>query len=238
MQVPPKVDYRLTDHWRTLGPVLLSLREPEMQVQTTEVTMRAIGYQHSLSITDAGSLVDIEQPKPMPTGRDLLASVAAISVNPVDTKVRMRAQPEPGQWKVLGWDAAGTVEGIGPDVTRFQPGDAVFYAGAIGRPGTAAEFHLVDERIVGSKPKTLTMAEAAALPLTAITAWEMLFDRLDIRKAIPRRGERDPNHRRGRRGGLDRDPARAAADRFDCHRDRLAGRNAGLDPRPGRASCD
>ena len=147
--------------------------------------MRAIGYQHSLPITDAASLVDIEQPKPTPTGRDLLVSVAAISVNPVDTKVRMRAQPEAGQWKVLGWDAAGTVEAIGPDVTGFQPGDAVFYAGAIGRPGTDAEFHLVDERIVGTKPKTLTMAEAAALPLTAITAWEMLFDRLDIRKAVP-----------------------------------------------------
>ena len=147
--------------------------------------MRAIGYQNSLPISDANALVDIEQPKPTPTGRDLLVSVAAISVNPVDTKVRMRAQPEPGAWKVLGWDAAGTVEAVGPDVTRFRPGDAVFYAGAIGRPGTDAEFHLVDERIVGTKPKTLTMAEAAALPLTAITAWETLFDRLDIRRAVP-----------------------------------------------------
>ncbi len=147
--------------------------------------MRAIGYQTSLPISDPNALVDIEQSKPTPSGHDLLVSVAAISVNPVDTKVRMRAQPEPGGWKVLGWDAAGIVEAVGPDVSRFRPGDAVFYAGAIGRPGTDAEFNLVDERIVGAKPATLTMAEAAALPLTAITAWEALFDRLDIHKPVP-----------------------------------------------------
>jgi zinc-binding alcohol dehydrogenase family protein len=97
----------------------------------------------------------------------------------------MRAQPEPGQWKVLGWDAAGTIEAVGPEVTLFAPGDAVFYAGALGRPGTNAEFHLVDERIVGKKPASLGFAEAAAMPLTAITAWEALFDRLDIRKTVP-----------------------------------------------------
>ena len=147
--------------------------------------MRAVGYQSSLAISDPASLIDIERPRPAPTGRDLLVSVKAVSVNPVDTKVRMRAQPEAGDWKILGWDAAGIVDSVGPDVTRFQPGDAVFYAGALGRSGTNAEFHLVDERIVGTKPASLSMAAAAALPLTAITAWETLFDRLDIRKPVP-----------------------------------------------------
>jgi len=144
--------------------------------------MRAIGYQTSLPIADPASLTDIDLPRPEPTGHDLLVRVEAVSVNPVDTKVRMRAQPEPGQWKVLGWDAAGTVEAVGPEVTLFRPGEAVFYAGALGRPGTNAEFHLVDERIVGHKPASLGFAEAAALPLTAITAWEMLFDRLGIER--------------------------------------------------------
>ncbi|MFC0407249.1 zinc-binding alcohol dehydrogenase family protein [Roseomonas elaeocarpi] len=147
--------------------------------------MRAIGYQTSLPISDPASLSDIELPRPEAAGRDLLVRVEAVSVNPVDTKVRMRAQPEAGQWKVLGWDAVGTVEEVGPEVTRFRTGDQVFYAGALGRPGTNAEFHLVDERIVGHKPATLSVAEAAALPLTAITAWEALFDRLDVRKPVP-----------------------------------------------------
>ena len=146
--------------------------------------MRAIGYQTSRSIDDPNSLVDIDQPTPRPDEHDLLVAVAAVSVNPVDTKVRMRAQPEQGGWKVLGWDAAGIVEAVGSRVSRFKPGDAVFYAGALERPGTNAEYHLVDERIVGTKPATLSMAEAAALPLTAITAWETLFDRLDIRRAV------------------------------------------------------
>ncbi len=147
--------------------------------------MRAVGYQSSLPVSDAASLVDIELPRPEPGGHDLLVAVRAVSVNPVDTKVRMRAVPEAGAWKVLGWDAAGVVEAVGPQVTRFRPGDAVFYAGALGRPGTNAELHLVDERIVGASPKSLSMAEAAALPLTAITAWETLFDRLDVRRAVP-----------------------------------------------------
>src|SRR4051812_21825738 len=147
--------------------------------------MRAIGYQTSLPIADPASLTDIDLPRPEPTGHDLLVRVEAVSVNPVDTKVRMRAQPEPGQWKVLGWDAAGTVEAVGPAVTLFRPGEAVFYAGALGRPGTNAEFHLVDERIVGHKPASLGFAEAAALPLTAITAWEALIDRLDVRNPVP-----------------------------------------------------
>lgn len=147
--------------------------------------MRAIGFQQSGSINRDEALVDIELPKPTPTGRDLLVEVKAISVNPVDVKVRQSAQPEPGNWKVLGWDAAGIVTAVGDEVTLFQPGDAVFYAGAIGRSGTNAEYHVVDERIVGIKPKTLDWAAAAALPLTSITAWEMLFERLDVKKAVP-----------------------------------------------------
>ena len=147
--------------------------------------MKAVGYQKSLPITEAKSLVDIELPKPTPGGRDLLVKVQAVSVNPVDTKMRMRAEPPAGGWQVLGWDAVGVVEAAGPDAKLFKAGDSVFYAGSINRQGTNAEFHLVDERIVGPKPKSLSNAEAAALPLTAITAWEMLFDRLDVKKPVP-----------------------------------------------------
>jgi NADPH2:quinone reductase len=147
--------------------------------------MRAVGYQTSLPIQDPASLVDIELPTPQPLGRDLLVHVHAVSVNPVDTKVRKRAQAEPGGWKVLGYDAAGVVVETGPDVTLFKPGDAVFYAGDITRSGTNAEYHVVDERIVGHKPTYLNWAQAAALPLTAITAWEALFDRLDVKKPVP-----------------------------------------------------
>ena len=142
--------------------------------------MRAIGYQQPGDIGRADALVDIELPTPTPAGRDLLVEVRAVSVNPVDTKRRRSAPPEGQAWKVLGWDAAGVVEAVGPEVTLFRPGDEVFYAGAIGRPGTNSEYHLVDERIVGAKPRTLGWAEAAALPLTAITAWEGLFHRLDV----------------------------------------------------------
>ena len=148
--------------------------------------MRAIGYQTPLPIADDHSLVDIELPRPTPSGRDLLVEIKAISVNPVDTKVRANARPEGGGWKVLGWDAAGIVVEAGPEASLFKPGDEVFYAGALTRPGTYAEFHVVDERIIGRKPKTLGWAEAAALPLTAITAWEALFDRLDVKgRAVP-----------------------------------------------------
>jgi NADPH:quinone reductase len=151
--------------------------------------MRAVGYQRSLPITDDAALVDIDLPTPEPSGRDLLVEVRAVSVNPVDTKVRRRAAPEDGGWKVLGWDAAGVVAAVGPEVSRFRPGDEVLYAGAIDRQGTNSEYHLVDERIVGRKPALLSWAEAAALPLTAITAWETLFDRLDIRKPVPAPGQ-------------------------------------------------
>lgn len=147
--------------------------------------MRAIAYQTSQEITSETALVDIEQPVPEPKGRDLLVEIKAVSVNPVDTKLRRNAAPANGEWRVLGFDAAGIVKAVGPDVTLFKAGDAVFYAGAIDRPGTNSEFHLVDERIVGSKPASLDFVAAAALPLTAITAWEMLFDRLKVRDAVP-----------------------------------------------------
>ena len=147
--------------------------------------MKAIGYYRSLPIAEPESLLDLEVEKPSPTGRDLLVKIEAVSVNPVDTKVRMRAAGEGGKPKILGYDAAGTVAATGPDCRLFKPGDAVWYAGSIVRPGTNAEYHLVDERIVGPKPKTLSFAEAAALPLTAITAWEMLFDRFGVRIGKP-----------------------------------------------------
>jgi len=139
--------------------------------------MRAVAYRQSLPITAADALVDVELERPQATGRDLLVAVKAVSVNPVDYKVRLRADPR-GEAKVLGFDAAGVVVETGSDVSLFKPGDEVFYAGTIVRSGTNAEFHLVDERIVGHKPRSLSFAEAAALPLTSITAWELLFDRL------------------------------------------------------------
>lgn len=142
--------------------------------------MRAVGFRQPLPISDPNSLIDFETDKPSPAGRDLLVEVKAVAVNPVDTKVRARAEVPAGQTRIPGWDAAGVVVAVGPDVTLFKPGDEVYYAGTITRPGTNAEFHLVDERIVGRKPSTLSFAEAAALPLTTITAWELLFDRLQI----------------------------------------------------------
>lgn len=151
--------------------------------------MKAVGYAKSLPITEHESLVDFEATKPEPKGHDLRVAVRAISVNPVDTKVRKRAAPPAGEMKILGYDAAGVVDAVGPEVTLFKPGDEVFYAGSIGRRGTNAEFHLVDERIVGRKPSSLSFAQSAALPLTSITAWELLFDRLGAArsdKADPR----------------------------------------------------
>ncbi|WP_448134788.1 zinc-binding alcohol dehydrogenase family protein [Stenotrophomonas rhizophila] len=141
--------------------------------------MKAVAYtEHGLPISDPRALQDVTLPIPQPGPRDLRVAVRAISVNPVDTKVRNGvAVTEP---RVLGWDAVGIVDAVGDEVTLFQPGDAVFYAGAIGRPGSNAEYQQVDERIVGHKPASLDDAAAAALPLTAITAWELLFDRLRI----------------------------------------------------------
>ncbi len=147
--------------------------------------MRAVAYKIPQAISAETSLIDVDLPVPTPEGRDLLVEIKAVSVNPVDTKVRAGSKPEPDQLRVLGFDAAGIVKAVGPGVKLFQPGDAVFYAGAINRPGSNAEFHLVDERLVGKKPETLDFPAAAALPLTAITAWEMLFHRLKVNDPVP-----------------------------------------------------
>ncbi len=145
--------------------------------------MKAVGLRKSLPIAENESLIDYELPAPEPRERDLIVEIRAVSVNPVDTKMRMRGVPA-GETKILGFDAAGVVKSVGKAATLFKPGDEVFYAGSNIRPGTNAELHAVDERIVGRKPKKLSFAEAAALPLTSITAWELLFDRF----RIPRSG--------------------------------------------------
>ena len=147
--------------------------------------MKAVAYRQAGPLERPDSLLDADLPTPVPTGRDLLVEIAAVSVNPVDTKVRASTAPAAGDLKVLGWDAVGRVVATGNQATDFRPGDEVWYAGSIARPGANSQFHLVDERLVGRKPATLSDAEAAALPLTAITAWEMLFDRLDVRRAVP-----------------------------------------------------
>ncbi|MDJ0647236.1 MAG: zinc-binding alcohol dehydrogenase family protein [Xenococcaceae cyanobacterium MO_188.B19] len=142
--------------------------------------MKAVGLTQYLPITDENTLLDLEIHKPITSGHDLLVEVKAISVNPVDTKVRAPKDKVETTPKILGWDAAGVVVEVGDKVTKFQPGDEVYYAGDITRPGSNSEFQLVDERIVGHKPKNLDFASAAALPLTSITAWEALFERLNI----------------------------------------------------------
>jgi len=147
--------------------------------------MNAVGYFKSLPISDPDSLTDIELPQPTATGHDLLVKIRAIAVNPVDYKVRLRVHPADGEPKVLGWDAVGEVVATGEATTRFQPGDVVYYAGDLNRQGSNAEFQLVDERLVGLKPSSLTDAEAAALPLTTITAWELLFEHLSIQQQSP-----------------------------------------------------
>jgi NADPH:quinone reductase len=142
--------------------------------------MKAVGLYQHLPIDKPDSLVDLDLPKPEPSGRDLLVRVEAVSVNPVDTKVRAPGKPARTTPLVLGWDAAGVVDAVGPAVERFKPGDPVFYAGDITRSGSNSEYQLVDERIVGRRPRSLTVEEAAAFPLVAITAYEALFDRLGI----------------------------------------------------------
>ena len=151
--------------------------------------MKAVAYQKPLSIDHADALVDVTLPDPVATGHDLLVEVKAVSVNPVDVKMRSGSKPAPGEWKVLGWDAAGIVRAVGPEVRLFQPGDRVWYAGSIARSGSNSELQLVDERIVGKMPATLDFAAAAALPLTSLTAWEMLFDRLGIQKGAAASGK-------------------------------------------------
>ena len=143
--------------------------------------MKAIGYTDAGPISAKNALVEFETDKPQPGSNDLLVEVRGISVNPVDVKVRTKAQPD-GAPRILGFDAAGIVKEVGPETTRFRPGDEVFYAGDITRPGTNAEFHIVDERIVGRKPSSLGFAEAAAMPLTTITAWEILFDSFRLKE--------------------------------------------------------
>jgi len=142
--------------------------------------MKAVGLTHYLPIEDPNAFLDVELPKPSAQGCDLLVAVKAVSVNPVDTKVRSPKDTIEDTPRVLGWDASGVVEAIGPQVSLFKPGDEVYYAGDITRSGSNAEYQLVDERIVGFKPKRLSFAEAAALPLTTITAYEAFFDRLGI----------------------------------------------------------
>jgi len=144
--------------------------------------MKAIGYQQNLPVEDENALQDIELVQPVAQGHDILVEVKAISVNPADYKVRLGVPAPEGEWKVIGWDAAGIVKSVGDKVTLFQPGDRVWYAGDITRTGSNAEMQLVDERIVGVMPKSLSFSEAAALPLTSLTAWEMLFDRLAVAK--------------------------------------------------------
>jgi len=146
--------------------------------------MRAVAYKTPQPISAETSLIDVELPMPEAKGQDLLVEIKAISVNPVDVKVRAHSAPPADELKVLGWDAAGIVKAVGAEVTLFRPGDEVFYSGVISRPGSNAEFHLVDERIVGAKPKSLDFAAAAALPLTSITAYEALFDRLKVQDAV------------------------------------------------------
>ncbi|WP_424964905.1 zinc-binding alcohol dehydrogenase family protein [Dinoroseobacter sp. S375] len=147
--------------------------------------MKAVGYTETGPITRADALIDFEADMPTATGRDLLVRVDAISVNPVDTKIRQRRAPTGGTPNILGWDAAGEVVGLGEAVTNFSVGDKVYYAGAVNRPGTNSEFHLVDERIVGKAPSSIPTPAAAAMPLTALTAHEMLFDRLRIDSPVP-----------------------------------------------------
>ena len=150
--------------------------------------MRAVAYSTCRSIDAEDALFDCNVPEPTGGARDLLVEVKAISVNPVDTKIRRKVEPSSGERKILGWDAAGTVIAIGSDVQKFKVGDHVFYAGDLNRQGTNAEQHAVDERIVGHMPTSLSFAQAAALPLTAITAWEALFDRLNVNRPIAASG--------------------------------------------------
>jgi zinc-binding alcohol dehydrogenase family protein len=142
--------------------------------------LKAVGYRAAGPVSADDSLVDLELPAPQPGPRDLRVAIKAVSVNPADVQMRARVAPPEGEARILGFDAAGVVDTVGSEVALFRPGDEVFYAGAMDRPGTDSELHLVDERVVGHKPKTLSFSEAAALPLTSIAAWELLFERLAI----------------------------------------------------------
>jgi NADPH2:quinone reductase len=147
--------------------------------------MKAVGYTTPGLIDREDALIDVELPEPAPGKHDLLVEVKAVSVNPVDCEIRLDEAPADGDVRVLGWDAVGTVVDTGALVRGFKAGDRVYYAGAVNRQGTNAEFHLVDARIAAIAPASLNDAEAAALPLTSLTAWEMLFDRLDVLRPVP-----------------------------------------------------
>lgn len=155
---------------------------PRCTERTRDLEMKVVALTRYLPVSDPDALVDLDMDKPEPNGRDILVAVKAVSVNPVDAKVRAPKDMVESKPKVLGWDASGIVEAVGPDVTLFRPGDEVYYAGDITRQGSNAEFQLVDERIVGHKPASLSFAEAAALPLTTLTAYEAFFHRLRIDK--------------------------------------------------------
>ncbi len=142
--------------------------------------MHAIGYSGPAALDDSDYLLDLTLPDPQPGPRDLRVRIEAVGLNPVDRKVRGRDVPENGGWRVLGWDAVGRVEALGPEAEGFAVGDRVWYAGALNRPGCNAQLHLVDARLAALAPRTLDPAQAAALPLTSITAWELLFDRLGL----------------------------------------------------------
>ena len=193
--------------------------------------MKVIGYN---AAGNADTLEIIEMDQPVVGPRDLLVAVEGISVNPVDVKLRAGVEPD-GAERVLGFDAAGVVTEIGNEVTGYKVGDAVYYAGDVTRAGTNAEFHAVDERIVGRKPASLDFADAAGLPLTSITAWEMLFDAFRLTEG----GRQWPDatgHRRCRRGGLDFDPTRQGVDQPYGYCNCLAARNAGLGAQDGGGS--
>jgi NADPH2:quinone reductase len=146
------------------------------------MTMKAVGFKTSLPITDPNSFLDVDIEKPVPAGYDLLVKIQAVSVNPVDYKVRQNSAKDTvlDTPKIIGWDAVGTVESVGENVTLFNPGDAVYYAGDITKSGSYAEYQLIDERLVGKKPANLSIEEAAGVPLVALTAWETFFDRMRL----------------------------------------------------------
>jgi len=152
--------------------------------------MRAVGVHNSLPVIDPNALQDVEVPMPVAGARQLLVRVRAVSVNPVDTKIRMTAGSRLDFPRVLGWDCAGVVESIGEQCSLFKPGDEVYYAGDVTQPGCNSEYHLVDERLVGTKPSTLSFEDAAAMPLTTITAWEAMFERMGL--------QADPQANQGR----------------------------------------
>jgi NADPH2:quinone reductase len=152
--------------------------------------MKAIGFYQYLPVEDPQSLIEVDVPDLQPSERDLLVRVKAVSVNPVDVKVRKRQASAAKNPRILGWDAAGVVEAVGNAVSLFDVGDEVYYAGDISRPGCDSQYHLVDERIVGRKPKSLSFEQAAAMPLTTITAWEALFDRLGVDRSASSENKR------------------------------------------------